>query len=613
MRVSPARIAAAVLLIVLLAAALSIDVVKTGQGNKSDEATYVMMALSVAYDHDLAYERRDLERYAGIYRWGPDGIFLKRGKELRVRAGGGFPFVHVVKTSDPRPDRYYFGKAFIYSVAAAPFVRLFGLNGMLVFHVLLAFVVCVCGYAFLTARSQPLASLVYTLAFVGATCVPVYLVFLTPEFFNFALVFVAYFLWLYKEVLPEERVSVFRGGWTDVAAAVLLGVATYSKPTHALLVAPLVVWAFWRRRLARGIATGVVAVAIAALLFAANAAVSGEFNYQGGERRECVGHFPFDGTGNAWTTKCLDMTTNEGDVAEGIFTDFWSRLAHNAEFFLIGRHFGFVPYFFPGAVAIVLWVASLERRRLWRGLTLLAVAGSALLLLVFTPFSWSGGGGPSGNRYFMSLYGALFFITPPLGSTLPGLVAWLGGALFTAKMLIDPFGAAKHPNDITAKGFARRLPVEITMANDLPIMLEGARAHSWFHDVLLYFLDEHAYNPEPPAPDGQEYLWIAGDGRADILMRCEWPIDHLTITADSPIKTTFVVSAGAGQSTIPIAPGRPVTFDVPASGMRDYRSYAYLLSARSSDGFTPRLLDPASSDARNLGVRIRFTPVPVRQ
>ena len=595
---------------VLLAAALSIDVVKTGQGNKSDEATYVMMALSVAYDHDLTYQRRDLERYSGLYRWGPDGIFLKRGKQIRWRAGGSFPFLHVTRIPDGRPDRLYFGKAFIYSLVAAPFVRAFGLNGFLVFHVLLAFLVCLCGYTFLAARSGPMASLLYTLAFVGATCVPVYLVFLTPEMFNFSLVFVAYFLWLYKEIAPEGA-KVLRGAWTDLAAAILLGIVTFSKITHAPLVAPLVLWAFWRRQIKPGLAIGMASVITAGALFTLNAAVTGEFNYQGGDRKECVGHFPLGSeSANAWETGCQTMATDQGNITEGIFADFQSRLAHNTEYFLIGRHFGFVPYFFPGTMSILLWLASAERGRPWRLLTFLAVFGAVLALLVFAPFTWSGGGGPSGNRYFMSLYGALFFVTPPLHSTLPGLIAWLGGALFTAKMLVDPFSAAKHPNDITARGFARRLPVEVTMANDLPIMLEGARAHSWFHDVLLYFLDEHAYNPEPPSPDGQEWLWIAGDGRADVLMRCEWPIDHLRMTAFSPIHTTVTMSAGADEVTTTITPGKESTFDVRASGIRDYRSFAYLFRARSSDGFVPRLLDPHSTDQRNLGVRIRFTAVP---
>ncbi len=177
-------------------------------------------------------------------------------------------------------------------------------------------------------------------------------------------------------------------------------------------------------------------------------------------------------------------------------------------------------------------------------------------------------------------------------------------------MLVNPFVAAKFPNQTTERGFARRLPVELTMANDLPIMLEGVRAHSWFSDVLLYFLDEHAHNPETIDAEGHQGVWIAGDGRADILVRCEWPIDHLAVTALSPIKTTFIVSMGGGESRVALEPGRAQTIQVAAVGVRDLRSYAYLLSARSTDGFTPHLLDPANSDNRNLGVLIRFTAVP---
>src|SRR6478735_7875081 len=190
--------AGAVLLVVALAAALSVDVVKTGFGIKGDEATYVSMALSLAYDHDLTYERRDLDRFYGLYRSGPDGIFLKKGKQLRVRVNGEAPFVHTVKTPDKQTDRLYFAKPLLYAIVAAPFVRLLGLNGFLVLHVLLLFGVCVCGYKFLGAQSGPGPALLFTLAFVGATCLPVYTVFLVPEVLHFSLIFFAYFLWLYK-------------------------------------------------------------------------------------------------------------------------------------------------------------------------------------------------------------------------------------------------------------------------------------------------------------------------------------------------------------------------------------------------------------------------------
>src|SRR3954452_13712726 len=121
-----------ILFIVCLAAALSVDVVKTGFGLKGDEATYVATGLSAAFDHDLTYERRDLERFFGLYRSGPDGIFLKKGKRPRLQVDAIAPFVHVTTRDDLRSDRLYFGKALLYGVLAAPFVRTFGLNGFFV-------------------------------------------------------------------------------------------------------------------------------------------------------------------------------------------------------------------------------------------------------------------------------------------------------------------------------------------------------------------------------------------------------------------------------------------------------------------------------------------------
>jgi len=606
---------AAVALVVGLAAAMSVDVVKTGFGLKGDEATYVAIGLSAAFDGDLTYERRDLERFFGLYRSGPEGIFLKRGKQLRVRVDATPPFVHRATSPDRRSDRLYFGKALLYGVAAAPFVRLFGLNGFLVFHVLLLVGAAVCLYRFLAARSEPGASLLFTTAFIGASCVFVYVVFLAPEILNFSLVVFAYFCWLYKEVAESEGPGLhtpwlLRPSSTAVGAA-LLGAVTYSNPRHALLIAPVVLYALWRRRFVESVMAAAAFGAVAGMLYTATALNTGEFNYQGGDRKTFYSKFPFDGSSQGvWTSEAAkEMSTNDADTGT-VFTDFTNRFTHNVEYFLIGRHFGFIPYFFPGAIAIVLWLASRDRWLPWKILTFLAVAGSAIALLVFAPFTWSGGGGPPGNRYFMSIYAATFFLTPPVTTMIPGLVAWTGGALFTAKMLLNPFVAVKSPNQTTERGFARRLPVEVTMANDLPIMLEGARAHAWFSDVLLYFLDEHAYSPETIDADGNRGVWISGSGRADILVRCEWPIDRLVLSVSSPIRTVFTASMGSTESRVELEPNKPATIDVPAAGIRDLNSYAYLLRARSTEGFTEHLRDPASTDYRNLGVLMRFKAIP---
>jgi hypothetical protein len=308
------------------------------------------------------------------------------------------------------------------------------------------------------------------------------------------------------------------------------------------------------------------------------------------------------------------MTTNRDeaqDVLESV--DPLSVLGLNIKYFLIGRHFGFVPYFFPGVVAIALWLRSNTRREIWRVATFLTLMVSTLTLLLIFPFTWSGGGGPPGNRYFLSLYPTLFFLVPPLDSAWPGMVAWLGGALFTAKILVNPFVAAKFPYQTTERGPLRRLPVEVTMTNDLPIMLDAVRTRIWYADVLLYFLDGHAYKPEVIEPPDGKGIWVGGNGRADIIVRCAWPIDRLVITAETPIPTTFIVSMGSAESRVAMTPGHPVTFDVPASGARGLNSYAYLLSARSTEAFIPHLIDSSSDDYRNLGVLIRFKAVPAQQ
>ena len=586
--------------------AMSVDVPRTGYGIKSDEATYVAAALSAAYDGDLTFERHDLERFSGLYHSGPEGIFLKRGKQLRVRLGAAFPFVSLVKRQDPNPNRLYFGKALAYPLAAAPFVRCFGLNGLLVFHVVLLGITGLAAYLFLVAQSPPASAAAFTSAFLGASVLPVYGVFLMPEVLNVTLVTLSYFLWLYKEVSPTSRLT---GRWTDFAAAILLGFCTYSKPLPtAVLVAPIVLLACLRRDWARGFALGLTAVAVASLFFVFNAAVSGEFNYQGGDRKFFYSRFPFDAPDATWDRRGGLVTTDTSTPREVLqSSELVSRLSHNVKYFLVGRHFGFIPYFFPGVVAIVWWLGSSARRVPWRLLVLGAACTSALVLLILLPWTWSGDGGPPGNRYFLTAYPVLLFLIPPEISVAPALIAWIGGALFTAKILTNPFVAAKHTYLIAEKGAARRLPVELTMANTLPLRLaQPLRGHIQYRldpGVLLYFLDQNAW---PPEPNG---MWISGSGRSDIIVRSATPFDRMAFEAESPIHTVLTIALGSDPVTVTIVPGKVSLFEVKASGVHGLGDYNYLMTARSTEGFVPHLLEPQSVDYRNLGAQVRFRPL----
>ncbi|MEQ1868444.1 MAG: glycosyltransferase 87 family protein [Vicinamibacterales bacterium] len=610
------RLAGVLLVTVLIAAALSIDVPRTAYKIKSDEATYVAMTLSVAFDHDFAYERRDLERFWKLYEQGPEGIFLKRGKHLGASVDARPPFVHLETANDSRGDRLYFGKSMTYAVVAAPLVRLFGLNGFYVLHVLLLALVGACGYTFLSATSEPGPALAFTLAFVAASAMLIYGVFLMPDLLNAALVFVAYFLWLYKESrLPRWRIC--GGDISDLLAAGLLAAATYSKPTNAPLIAPLVLLLAFRQRWRHACVTGTVFVVATGLLFGLNAAVSGEFNYQGGDRKTFYGSFPFETSRDVWAEKTDLASTNNADTENVLETSgLASRFLHNVEYFMVGRHFGFVPYYFPGVVALLALALSRRRFESHRVLVVGGAVVAVVVLLLFLPYTWSGGGGPPGNRYFLSIYPVLFFVIPKV-STWHVVLAWVGGALFTAKILVSPFALARNTWEIAEHGFARYLPVELTMSNDLPLMLaqppRGRIPYRVGSEVFLYFLDGNAYPPEPvdTRADGSVVygMWVSGHGRADILVRTDYPVQALAFEASSPIRTRLVVSVGGPSVAVAIEAGKTAVFTVPVRGVPGWHDFNYLMSARSEEGFVPRLIDPSSGDSRNLGVNVRFRPI----
>ena len=78
----------------------------------------------------------------------------------------------------------------------------------------------------------------------------------------------------------------------------LLGLATFSKPPHLLVLGPMVLLAASRRQWKHAATTVLICGAVTAALFAANAAITGEFNYQGGDRKTFYYHtgFPFANT-----------------------------------------------------------------------------------------------------------------------------------------------------------------------------------------------------------------------------------------------------------------------------------------------------------------------------
>ncbi len=103
--------------------ALSVDFPRAAFGIQSDEATYYMMGHSLAEDGDLAYRREDLARVWREFPSGPVGRVPEEGDATSTsQATGGAPFVRIDRRPDPDAARLFYGKSYIYPLAAAPFV-----------------------------------------------------------------------------------------------------------------------------------------------------------------------------------------------------------------------------------------------------------------------------------------------------------------------------------------------------------------------------------------------------------------------------------------------------------------------------------------------------------
>jgi hypothetical protein len=642
------QVSIAALGIVLIAWALTVDFPRSVSGFFGDAATYYSLGHSLAADFDFEFRRDDLVRVWKEFPTGPEGIFLKRGRDVQgLTWSSSLPFFEITSTPDPDSNRLYYAKGFIYPLFAAPFVRLFGTNGFLVLHAILMTMCFACAYGFLVARSAPIPSLMFATAFLLLSVAPVYMVWLTPDFFNLALVLIAYFFWSYKEVVAESQTAcpgAWRRRWllsprSDVIAAILLGIASFSKPTNLLLIFPVLALLLWRRQWRRALTIGVVFDIVFVGLFAWNVAITGEWNYQGGVDRGTfysadpdgagprIGGFPFQTAQHSFDTTGIIRETNRVPVEVLTSADALLHVfRYNLGYFFFGRHTGFVPYFFAGVIAIILFCWRPKQRPAWQWLTIATGLGSAIVLILYMPYSYSGGGGPVGNRYFLGVYPVFLFATPPLASAAAPLMALAGSALFTAQLILNPFTVSFRPAEHVKSGPYRWLPAELTLLNDLPMNVTPHKVKvplGGVPAVMAYFLDDNAYRPE------QDAFWVRGRSRAEFMLRAPSVTEiteggdiarsmrirqvevHLE-TGNEPNRVTVDAGTGAHVIEIPAHDRRSVVIQMPRGvpyhlDPQFPMNYVYGMSIESETGFIPMFWS-GGRDARFLGVFVRIVP-----
>ncbi|HVT59205.1 MAG TPA: hypothetical protein VHR45_12475 [Thermoanaerobaculia bacterium] len=504
----------------LLAAALAAALLFSRNGRPSlvgDEATYAMQAASLAWDFDLAYSRRDYDRF--VAQWGgpPDGVILQS-------ADGGR---HIT-----------YGKPFLYALVVAPFVRLAPIRGALIANALL-----LGASALLAARTLKLrlgaAAPLWVAVFIFASVAFPYVYWVHADLFlcaattaGFAIAYggdrtrladgagAAAHSEVYGGELAPAPGRLF-GRW--FLAGLLLAVPGAFRPFYLVLLLPAALAVPRPRRGAGlgGLAAGAICLLLATALVQQSA--GGSWSGYAGQR---LGFYPRTGypgvdfPATDWDRE-LRRWGNTSWIQEGAFEPSGSpRLwAWNALYFLAGRDVGVLPYFLPLLLAFTAYRG--DRGRWLLPWAVLAAAGCFLLI---RPFNFYGGGGAVGNRYFLPLYPALWFVAARPGRRAAALLAAALAAPFMWPLWRHPTafpvgedGRYRHVSAVAA----RLLPYETTQSH-----IPGGQDLTT-NELWVKLLNHDVWRVEPSGA-----LRMVGSGRAELLVGSPRPLSYLAVELD---------------------------------------------------------------------------------
>jgi len=438
---------------------------------KADEAAYYLAAQSLAHDRDLKVEPKDVDRAFQEFPFSPVN--------------------NVIVMTDDGWRTVYFGKPYLYSLAGAPFARLFGANGMIFFNMLLTMAMVWMGYLYLRRYNPPGLAALFSASFFLLSVGFSYVFWIQPEVFNMASVAACLFfgLPLLDEAgLPDRRRELL---FAAISGAVL-ALAVYDKPMFgAVGLAPLFACARDRRwktagvwMLAAFLSLGAIA-GLAVELTGHPSAYLGMGSRQGvtfcepgkvpigpappaavqpagggakgGAIPAATAPAPNSTTGNRWTWlfRAPDVTLYEE------VESLW--------YFLVGRHTGMLVYTPFAALAVVFFLLRGRRSgRAERWVLLAALAAVALYFLTFIAWNWQGGGGFVGNRYFVTGIPAFLFLVTEIRPRRLLLAGHAVAGLFLAPLLFTPFGAVVPEPTLQAhvrNAPFRFLPLELSLRN----------------------------------------------------------------------------------------------------------------------------------------------------
>ena len=566
----------------------------------ADQAIYYSMIQSLAQDGDLEYTKKDLIRYYEVFSSGPLGIFLKKAREGKL----------------------FYAKSYAYPLFAAPFVKLFGANGTLVFHSLLLLLLMLMGHAYFSVSNPSSLSLITVLTFMFASIAGVYYLWISPDFFNLFLVFTILFLWLYKHKIPKAKENENRPGkiqtylrsdWTDYLAGLLIGIAVFSKPPNIVLLGPIVLHSLTKKKYLKTSMIFLCFLITSGIFWGTNYMVTGEWNYQGGERKTFYEPYPLEKADVTFDSiKTMEMTSDGYAEKHLLPAKF---IPYNLFYYFFGRHTGITWYFFPAVFFLLLFFT--KRKELYQWLILMAVFAEILIFVVLMPDNYAGGGGALGNRYFLPIYPFLLFLTPIKQKIKNIAICWIMAAIFIAPILISPFFHSHYPSTHVKKFPIKALPIEMTLVNNFP-----SNTNPWaFRQEVgtqpnigwLHFLDDNFYRRMRESDVEKKGFWTRGPFTAEMILKTYYPVKRLDVhLLNNPrMRNEITVQVRRQKKRITLGTKQRGTLSFsPVKAFKIESLYLYRIKIGASKSSIPYYESETSKERRFLGVFFEIDIVP---
>ncbi len=451
---------------------------------KSDEPAYFLAAVSLVKDFDIRFDEVDLERGFKYFPF--------------------TPINNLILASDDGWETVYYGKPFLYSFCAAPFVALLGANGILFFNFILFMGMILCGGIWLSQFLDRNIAFLLSFLFFSFSNLAAYVTWMHPEVFMASSLFFSLLILIWKK---DSNLFLFLSG-------AILAMGTYHKPMLvAFILVPFALALSMKK--AKIVILWLIGFTSSLILWCSLSILfMGHPNAYLGLDRAGYKFDTSDDYEKAFSSvreeykKSLVPKKGESEGEHKrtpknswewlLFVPSFplSLFGENLKYFFLGRHTGMVVYM-PFAVAAVLTFVFSKNKNFWKLAVLVSILSVALFFLIWLYFNWHGGGGFIGNRYFVIVYPAFFFLISDSRYTLPLLgSAAIWSALFAFHYLLHPFGIPVHRPTLqyhVRSPIFQFFPLELTMLDRIPGYHGQKFKDLWFlgrKDQLLFSREE---------------------------------------------------------------------------------------------------------------------------